>query len=74
MPRENSCTDNFAILFTNFFIAIENRAIPLHLNKNIIYTFHKFVYGGACGVIVIVVGNGHGDTSSNPGRDWLHFT
>ena len=28
----------------------------------------------ACGVIVIVVGNGHGDTSSNPGRDWLHFT
>ena len=30
--------------------------------------------GGARGVIVIVVGNGHGDTSSNPGRDWLHFT
>ena len=29
---------------------------------------------GACGVMVIVVGNGHGDTSSNPGRDWLHFT
>ena len=26
------------------------------------------------GVVVIVVGNGHGDTSSNPGRDWLHFT
>ena len=21
----------------------------------------------------IVVGNGHGDTSSNTGRDWLHF-
>ena len=31
-------------------------------------------FGGACGVMVIVVGNGHGDTSSNPGRDWLHFT
>ena len=30
--------------------------------------------GGAHGVMVIVVGNGHGDTSSNPGRDWLHFT
>ena len=27
------------------------------------------VYGGARGVIVIIVGNGHGDTSSNPGRD-----
>ena len=25
--------------------------------------------GGVCGVVVIVVGNGHGDTSSNPGRD-----
>ena len=31
-------------------------------------------YGGARGVMVIVVGNGHGDTSSNPGQDWLHFT
>ena len=30
--------------------------------------------GGAHGVMVIVVGNLHGDTSSNPGRDWLHFT
>ena len=29
--------------------------------------------GGARGVIVIVVGNEHGDTSSNPGRDLLHF-
>ena len=26
--------------------------------------------GGACAVMVIVIGNGHGDTSSNPGRDW----
>ena len=25
--------------------------------------------GGARGVMVIVVGNEHGDTSSNPGRD-----
>ena len=25
--------------------------------------------GGARGIIVIVVGSGHGDTSSNPGRD-----
>ena len=29
---------------------------------------------GARGVMVIVVGNGHDDTSSNPGQDWLHFT
>ena len=33
-----------------------------------------YVIGGACGVMVIVVGNGHGNTSSNPGRDQLHFT
>ena len=25
--------------------------------------------GGTRGVMVIVVGNGHGETSSNPGRD-----
>ena len=25
--------------------------------------------GGACGEIVIVIGNEHGDTSSNHGRD-----
>ena len=31
-------------------------------------------FGGARGVMVIVVGIEHDDTSSNPGRDWLHFT
>ena len=43
---------------------------------------HVFVFthnitnkrGGARGVMVIVVGIRHDDTSSNPGRDWLHFT
>ena len=29
----------------------------------------KILTGGARGVMVIVIGNGHGDTSSNPGRD-----
>ena len=29
------------------------------------------INGCARGVMVIVVGNGHGDTSSN--QDWLHF-
>ena len=28
-----------------------------------------YIILGARGVVVIVVGNGHGDTSSNPGRD-----
>ena len=34
----------------------------------------RFNGGGAHGVMVIIVGNGYGDTSSNPRRDWLHFT
>ena len=33
------------------------------------YLLNKSLLGGARGVIVIVVGSGHGDTSSNPGRD-----
>ena len=28
---------------------------------------------GARGLMVIVIGNGQGDKSSNPGRDWLQF-
>ena len=41
--------------------------------KNIIY-FFSFPFntrnvGGARGVMVVVIGNGHGDTSSNPGQD-----
>ena len=33
------------------------------------FTIMSPFLGGARGVIVIVVGNEHGDTSSNPGRD-----
>ena len=29
----------------------------------------KYPFGGARGVMVIVAGYGHGDTSSNPGPD-----
>ena len=36
--------------------------------------YYMYFLGGTRGVMVIVVGNGHGDTSSNPGQDWLHFT
>ena len=31
--------------------------------------YGRQLYRGARGVMVIVVGNGHGGTSSNPGRD-----
>ena len=29
--------------------------------------------GGSSGIMVIVVGNRHGDTSSNPLEAWLYF-
>ena len=55
--------------------------IRLSLRKNATRTTTTIPYdcggargGGARGVVVIAVGNEHGDTSSNPGRDWLHFT
>ena len=38
-----------------------------HYGSNYFLTFIDC--GGARGVMVIVVGNGYGDTSSNPGRD-----
>ena len=48
-------------------------------NRGLIPVYHSQIRlcvkcTDARGVMVIVVGNGHDDTSSNPGRDWLHFT
>ena len=62
---------------------IENCSEFWNFNQLIMITFcstSKRVAGGSLskeftrGVMVIVVGNGHGNTSSNPGRDWLHLT
>ena len=50
------------------------RIIIISSCLNHIGVYKLLVSGGARGVMVIVVGNGHGDTSSKPGRDWLHFT
>ena len=44
------------------------------VRKSELQSLYYLHFAGARGVMVIVVGNGHGDTSSNPGRDWLHFT
>ena len=40
-----------------------------HIGSDYFTTLSLSNLGGARGVMVIVVGNGHGDTSSNPGRD-----
>ena len=58
------------LYFEQVFLEAKDR-IKLIL---ILYLCLGYVQGGARGVMVIVVGNGHGDTSSNPWRDWLHFT
>ena len=57
---------------TIFLILFHN--IWLHVDKLSFINTDNSINGGARGVMVILVGNGHGDTSSNPGRDWLHFT
>ena len=43
-------------------------------NHPFIFTIQLYMFNTARGVMIIVVENGHGDTSSNPGPDWLHFT
>ena len=40
----------------------------MYVHDPYIKLYNLYITGGARGVMVIVVGNGHGDTSSNPGR------
>ena len=54
------------------FIPIKKK-FNINLHSQPKYGFSPFSIG-ARGVVVIAVGNEHGDTSSNPGRYWLHFT
>ena len=39
------------------------------ISQSLANIHYSFSFGGARGVMVIVVGNGHGNTSSNPGPD-----
>ena len=48
------------------------RYLYVDFSKLAEYT-HPIYRGGVCGVMVIVVGNGHADTSSNPEWCCLHF-
>ena len=48
----------------NAHLSFNSRCYHFWANKySVLYS------GGACGVMVIVIGNGHGDMSSNPGLD-----
>ena len=61
-----SCTKEKGINF--LFILVLNLGSYVSPCK-ISTIYKKLEMGGAHGVMVIVVGNGHGDTSSNPARD-----
>ena len=65
----NKTKQRFGILFYFFF----QRIYPALPRFQIYWTglrAYLFTIWGACGVMVIVVGHGYGNTSSNPGRDW----
>ena len=53
---------------SNFFIVIKFSLSYIN------FIVLRCLFGGARDVMVIVAGYGHGDKSSNPGPDWLHFT
>ena len=64
---KRSCLGSYFALLSAFSFS----STPLWLGiQHIIASY----CGGLRSVMVIVVENGHGDTSSNSGRDWLHFT
>ncbi len=46
----------------------------LKMKTSPVNTAHQTEMGGTRGVMVIVTGYGHGDTSSIRGQDSLHFT
>ena len=52
----------------------KNSKIKGWAEKFIDWKVYMMIIRGARGVMVIVVGNVHGDTSWNPGQDWLHLT
>ena len=47
-----------------------NKKVPLKKWMVFCKCYYDNNFGGAHGVMVIVIGNGHGDMSSNSGRDW----
>ena len=54
-----------------FLFFTEIVGLPTHYSQ---FWSTPLFLGGARGVMVIVTGYGHGDTSSIPGQDSLHFT
>ena len=56
-------------LFCFIFVEAIKKFMGCFFGGHPVFSQLSLIDGGACGVMVIVVGNGHGDTSSNPERD-----
>ena len=58
------------VLQSRYYVHFRANTLGKRMNPLILPAMGKIVKKeGARGVMVIVVGNGHGDTSSNPGQD-----
>ena len=83
LPRCNDKQDS-NMMRASSILAGDTRSESIHIRSNnpkLLSKCDKSIdnvtnlwFGSARGVMVIVVGNGHDDSSSNPGRDWLYFT
>ena len=72
-PRKNirgqpECNSTFQGPYTPTNVKTHRHEIPLYQGRPAQRQYKHYLRGGDRGVVVIVVGNGHGDTSSNPGR------
>ena len=61
-------------VWTARWIILKNELYLVTFHEGILGQLINYLVRGAHGVRVIVVENVRGDSSSNPGRDWLHFT
>ena len=61
------------LVSTPFPLCMESNTLEKSTNNSVALWFFSVNFfgdwGGARGVMVIIAGNGHSDTSSNPGRD-----
>ena len=64
------------LFYLEYFICLY-AVYPKMISINWCYIMHTYSYtnrGGVCSVMVIIIGNGHSDSSSNFGLGCLHFT
>ena len=53
---------------------VDSILVKIYIYMHTSIVIYICIYICAHGVMVIAIGNGHSDMSSNPGREWLPFT